>query len=560
MLRSPHRPGCQTTSRGRPSLTDARRCMAQSCDNPVCNATVSGSRARTSALAVELSPWRRLSSAMPPPHALLLLLMLCLLAACARPPDEVLRIGLTAPAVTLDPRYATDATSYRLCRLIFDAPADFDASFKPVPALMAWSQPEATRYRFTLRGDPHFHDGSPLTAADVVATYRAVLDPTRASPHRGSLANVLAITAIDARTVDVRLRQPDPLLPGLLVIGVMPARDAALDQLAQPVGSGPFAVGRVAAKSLTLTRRADGQRFSFEVVENETTRALKLTRGELDLVQGGFAPEVADWLARTPGLEVSERSGTTFSYLGFNFARGPTAEPAVRQAISLAIDRAAIIRHVFRGQARPAAAILVPDHWAGAAELALPAYDPARARALLASLGYDRARPLRISYKTSSDQFRLRIATILQAQLAEVGIALDIRSYDWGTFYADIKAGHFELYGLSWVGLQLPDIFRYAFHSSATPPAGANRGRYASAVVDALIARAEAATTLAGRAPLYRDIQARLLADLAYSPLWYENQIVVRRARLIGYDTDASGHFDALAQVTRRDANLAPTP
>ena len=59
---------------------------------------------------------------MPPPHALLLLLMFCLLAACARPPDEVLRIGLTAPAVTLDPRYATDATSYRLCRLIFDAP------------------------------------------------------------------------------------------------------------------------------------------------------------------------------------------------------------------------------------------------------------------------------------------------------------------------------------------------------------------------------------------------------------------------------------------------------
>jgi len=558
MLRSPHAKGCQTISRHRSGQPAGH--------NTAWRDQATGASYRQSGAVpkrvqtVEFSHLRRLSSAMHSRRAFISLLMLCLLAACARPPDEVLRIGLMAPAVTLDPRYATDATSYRLCRLIFEAPADFDSRFKPMPALMSWTRPEATRYRFTLRGEPRFHDGSPLTAADVVATYRAVLDPARASPHRGSLANVQAVTVVDARTVDVRLRRPDPLLPGLLVIGVMPARDAAAERVAQPIGSGPFAVGRVAAKALELTRRADGQRFSFEVVENETTRALKLTRGELDLVQGGFAPEVANWLARSPGLEVLERNGTTFSYLGYNFARGPTTEPAVRQAISLAIDRAAIVRHVFRGQARPAAAILVPDHWAGSAALPLPPHDPAQARALLAALGYDRARPLRISYKTSSDQFRLRIATILQAQLAEVGIALDIRSYDWGTFYADIKAGNFELYGLSWVGLQLPDIFRYAFHSSATPPAGANRGRYASPAVDALIARAEAQVSLAGRAPLYRDIQALLLADLAYSPLWYENQIVVRRARLIGYDTDASGNFDALAHVSKLDTHAAPTP
>ncbi len=492
-----------------------------------------------------------------------LVLVVLLLAGCARPPDDVLRVGLVAPAVTLDPRYATDATSSRLCRLIFQAPADFDADFRPTPALMSWETPAPTRYRLTLRGDPRFHDGTPLTAADVAATYRAVLEPARASPHRGSLANVLTIDVINPRQVDFTLRQADPLFPGLLVIGVMPARDAAAERIETPVGSGPFSVSQLRAKSLMLIRRADAQRVEFEVVENETTRALKLTRGELDLVQGGFAPEVADWLARTPGLSVTERNGTTFSYLGFNFAHGPTANPAVRQAISLAIDRAAIIRHVFRGQARPAAAILVPEHWAGAPTLPLPAHDPARARALLAALGHDREHPLRLAYKTSSDQFRLRIATILQAQLAAVGIALEIRSYDWGTFYADIKAGNFELYGLSWVGLQLPDIFRYAFHADSTPPAGANRGRYANPLVDALVERAEAQTALDVRAARYRDIQARLLDDLAYAPLWYENQIVVRRARVIGYDTDASGSFDALATVHAlgsREAHVAPTP
>jgi peptide/nickel transport system substrate-binding protein len=483
----------------------------------------------------------------------LLNLILCLLlAACVQPPDGVLRVGLSAPAVSLDPRYATDATSYRLCRLIYQAPADFDERFMPVPALMTWRVLAPTRYRFRLRGTPRFHDDTPLTAADVVATYRAVLDPARASPHRGSLSNLRRIVEIDPETVDFELAVPDPLFPGLLVIGVLPAALADGPMVVHAVGSGPFALREVSAKSLALTRVADGQRVAFEVVENETTRALKLARGELDLVQGGFAPEVAHWLARRPGLALGEREGTTFSYLGFNFARGPTARHEVREAISLALDRRAIVEHIFRGQARPANAILTPGHWAGAPRLPPAAHDPARARALLAALGHDRAHPLKISYKTSSEQFRLRIATVLQAQLAEVGIALDIRSYDWGTFYADVKSGNFELYGLSWVGLQLPDVFRYAFHSASVPPSGANRGRYASAAVDALIDAAERSDSPAGRAVRYREIQAALLADFAYAPLWYENQVFVRGARVIGYDTDVSGSYDGLSRVKLR--------
>lgn len=489
-----------------------------------------------------------------PMRQILLLLLVMLLVACARPPADVLRVGLSTPIVTLDPRYATDATSARLCRLIYAAPADFDAQFMPVPALMEWSPPtpaaRPTRWRFRLRGEPRFHDGRPLRAADVVATYRAVLDPSRASPHRGSLANVMSLREVDARTVEFELARPDPLFPGLLVIGVLPAALADGPAVSRPVGSGPFAVGAITAKSLALTRLADGQRVDFEVVEHEITRALKLARGELDLAQGGFAPEVVDWLAGRPGLVRETRAGTTFSYLGFNFARGPTARREVREAISLAIDRRAIVDRVFRGQARPASAILTPDHWAGAPALPPAVHDPARARALLAALGFDRERPLRILYKTSSDQFRLRIATLLQAQLAEVGIALDIRSHDWGTFYADVKAGNFELYGLSWVGLQLPDIFRHAFHSASVPPAGANRGRYANAVVDGLIEAAEGSSELGARAAHYRALQGQLLGDLAYAPLWYEQQVFVRRARVIGYDTDASGNYDALSRVT----------
>lgn len=482
------------------------------------------------------------------------LLLLTALAACVRPPDDVLQVGLASAPTTLDPRYATDATSWRLCRLLFEAPAGFDARFMPVPALMTWQQIGPRRYRFTLAGEHRFSDGARLTTADVAATYRAVLDRALASPHRASLANLVRIDVLDAERLEFLLHEPDPLFPGLLVIGVMPAAAAGLPATTGPsLGSGPFVLAAPPSpKRYALRRLHDGQRLNFVVVENETTRVLKLARGELDLVQGGLAPENIAWLARQPGITVSRQAGSTFSYLGFNLASGPTQVRAVREAIALAIDRAAIVDHVLRGQARLAAAILVPEHWAGTSSLQPLVHDPARARAQLLALGYHPGAPLRLSYKTSSDALRLRIAAILQAQLAAVGVELEIQSYDWGTFYADIKAGRFALYGLSWVGLQLPDIFRYAFRSDSVPPGGANRGRYASAAADALIDAAQASPALAARAARYRELQELLARDLPYVPLWYEDFMIVSRTRLVGYHTNASGDFDGLATVTLR--------
>ena len=128
---------------------------------------------------------------------------------------------------------------------------------------------------------------------------------------------------------------------------------------------------------------------------------------------------------------------------------------------------------------------------------------------------------------------------------------MEIRSYDWGTFYGDIKSGRFQMYGLSWVGLQLPEIFRYAFHSDSFPPVGANRGRYRSTVVDTLIERAEQAITRVQRVATYAEIQQQLLYDLPYIPLWYEDQLIAMRADISGYTTNSNGNFDALNVVER---------
>ena len=197
----------------------------------------------------------------------------------------------------------------------------------------------------------------------------------------------------------------------------------------------------------------------------------------------------------------------------------------------------------------PAGAMLPPEHWAGSHELTGVAYDPDRARALLTSAGYGPQRPLTLTYKTSNDAVRIRLATVIQDQLAKVGIQVELKTYDWGTFYGDVKAGRFQLYGLAWVGVNTPDIFRYVFHSASAPPEGANRGRYRNPEVDRLIETARAEPDLGRQAVLYRQIQALILADLPYIPLWYEDQFYAARREVRGYQLAPDGNYDALMAV-----------
>ena len=216
------------------------------------------------------------------------------------------------------------------------------------------------------------------------------------------------------------------------------------------------------------------------------------------------------------------------------------------------LDRRAIIAHVLGDAANLAAALLPPDHWAGNPELQQIPYDPPRARELLESAGYTAQQPLRIRFKTSTDPLRIRIATIIQDQLQQVGIDMALQSYDWGTFYGDIKGGRFQLYSLAWVGIKTPDIFRYAFHSTSLPPGGANRGRLSDSETDRLIRRAEQAGSIDEQAAGWRRVQARLLEVLPYVPLWYEDHVYVIRNDLLGYRLARDGNYDALIDITRK--------
>jgi peptide/nickel transport system substrate-binding protein len=482
----------------------------------------------------------------------LFFILLLLVGGCDSAPPSHIRFGVQGLPVNFDPRYATDAASERVNHLLYRGLVRFDRERRAIPDLAHWSRPEPNRYRFTLRDQPLFDDGSRLGMEDVAATYEAILDPEKHSPHRSTLSVIEEIRVLDEVTLEFILKRPDPFFPSYLVTGILPAAllDSTHDFTQQPVGSGRFRLLHRDATQLLLERKSDRQKIELVLVKDPAIRVLKLLRGEIQLMQNDLSPSLVEYLSRQPEVALSTTAGSNFTYLGFNLEDKLLSDHRIREAIAHAIDREAILHYVFHDRARLANALFPPEHLLADRELQMITYDQQHARDLLSQAGYDLQHPLKLTYKTSSDPFRLRLATIIQHQLAEVGVELDIKSYDWGTFFGDIKSGNFQLYSLTWVGIKTPDTFRYIFHSDSIPPAGANRGRYRSQEVDRLIESAEAQQQIEQQIPLYRQLQKALLSDLPYVPLWYEDQLVVyRHQQVSGYRATTDGNYDALEQI-----------
>jgi peptide/nickel transport system substrate-binding protein len=410
--------------------------------------------------------------------------------------------------------------------------------------LASWLEVSPVNYRFTLnKNRALFHNQTPLTANDVKATYDS-LATLKDSPNTAEFANIQNIEVVDNDTIEFKLRQEDKHFPAKLIIGILPAKLIAqsYDFSHAPIGSGALKFDSWQNK-LTLERLKDGQKISLIEVKDPTVRVLKLLQGEVDLLQGELPPELVKYLQTKSDVMVKTSIGANFSYLGLNFKDPILQKLKVRQAIAHAINRKQLIEKAMIAHSREAELILPPEHYTNQQtihqSLKIYDYNPTLAKQLLQEAGVKL--PLKLIYKTSTDAQRVRFATILQAQMAKAGIDLEIRSLDWGTFFADVKQGNFQLYGLTWVGIKTPEIYAKAFGTQSSPPKGFNRGRYADAELDNLLAEEnwQAATT-------------RIRQQLPYIPLWYEGQFAAMRKGITNYNAKPDGNWDDLATVSRQ--------
>jgi len=469
---------------------------------------------------------------------------------------DVLHVGLAQMPITMDPRFATDAASVRVQDFVHRGLLKLDDQFKVEGDLAeSWGNPEPLLWRFHLRSGVLFSDGSSLTAADVVATLNAVLDPKLTSPLKASFAAIDSVMAEGNQDVLIRLKRADASLLTRLNLGILPVSVAASPHQARnTIGCGAYVLQEWSESGIRLHRIAqrDGPEFiRFSGVKDPVTRILKLSRGELDFVQNDLPPHLLPYIKEQKGLTVQTRPSTSFSYIGLNMQDDTLNDIRVRRALALSLDRGLLKQALYADLPELAESVLTTSHWASA-ELPPLVYDKTLAEALLDDAGFKRnADGIRftINYRTSTDPTRLRLATAIAAMWEGVGIKVSIESLEWGGFYARIKRGDFQVFSLAWVGITDPDIYRWILHSEMWPPKGANRGRYANDQMDQWLDMAAAADTQVERKMIYGKVQKQMADDMVYIPLWYDPVIAVSGPRISGFIPKPDGNLRGLMAV-----------
>ncbi|MFZ0286609.1 MAG: ABC transporter substrate-binding protein [Terriglobales bacterium] len=491
-----------------------------------------------------------------------LLLFGCLaLTSCSAKPDpNTLVMIIESSPTNLDPRVGLDAQSERIDGLLFDDLLTRDEHLNVQPQLAErWEIPDPKTYVFHLRHGVHFHDGRPLTSRDVKWTFDSLLEGKIRSTKAATYNLVDHIEAPDDFTVIFHLKQPFATLLWNLsdgAIGIVPY--GAGDEISNhPIGSGPFCFVSAEQDKEVIIERNDEywgekpklQRVRFAVVPDTTTRALELRKGSADVVINALTGDLVLALEKEPNLQVLHAPGTVLSYLAFNTRDPILKDVRVRQALAYAIDRQPIIHYLLRDFARPAASLLPPESWAYDSNVKHYDYSPERARQLLEDAGHPAVNGVRfhLTMKTSTEESTRLLAAVLQQQLQDVGVVLDIRTFEFATFFADITRGAYQVHSLRWVGgNEDPDIFEYVFHSRKFTPNGANRTYYSNPRVDALIDQARSVLDQETRKRLYSEIQEILAEEVPYVDLWYQDNVMVCSKRVRNVKLDPSGSYDFL--------------
>lgn len=476
-------------------------------------------------------------------------------------------IALESAPIHLDPRLGSDVASGRAYELMLNGLVTKDINGNFIPELAeSWEiLDQGARYRFHLRSGVRFHDGREFSSRDVAWTFNSMLESIVVSPKRGGFSQLERVEAIDDSTADFILSAPwGALLDNVTCfVGILPEGSLPEEINRNPVGTGPYRLVERRPDRLTFEAFEDYwgsqpkiRRVVLRAVPDATVRALEIKKGSVHLIINGLPQDVVGDFAGNPNYHVQVDPGSSYQYLGLNLEDPVLRNRGVRQALAHAIDRAKILKTLYRGLGVLTETAMRPGHWARNEDLPAIPYDPAKAGRLLDRAGFpdpDGDGPgtrFSLTYKTSTDETAVLQAQIIQSMLAQVGIEIQIRSFEFATFYHDVKQGNFQMFSLAWTGIVDPDIYSLILHSERIPPAGANRGRYRNDEFDRLIDQGASFAEPERRRPYYLKAQEILLEELPYISMLLKANFAIMPCTLEGYRNYPSGELYGVPDVS----------
>jgi len=449
--------------------------------------------------------------------------------------------GASSEARVLNPLLANDGASMSVWELMFEPLVKPDPKTGAPIASLAdrWDQSsDGKTYTFHLRGGVTWSDGQPLTADDAKFTFDTVRDPKVPTPYRSRLDPVDAIDVVDPATLRITLSQPFcpflanglqiPIVPKHLLVGATDLTTHPFNT--NPVGTGPFVFKdwrtndhlTLAANPTYWAGRPKIDQWIRKIVKDDTIIVQQLKTGEMDYAS--VQPESLDELRAQPSLSVTSFAGPVSGLVAYNLDRPLFQDKRVRQALTMALDRAAIVKSVLFGEGDLLNSPILPASWAYNAGLPTFGYDPDKARQLLSDAGWTPA-PDGVLEKSGTrfeftlmtntgNKVREAVMTIVQDQWSKVGVHVQTQFSEFGAFTDRYQRAHdFDAVVTGGVATTDPDLA--ATWSSREFPNGGNYTHYANPMVDSLIDQARTLNSCdqAARKALYDQAQAAIVDD-----------------------------------------------
>lgn len=479
--------------------------------------------------------------------------------------SDTLIIGIENEIKNLDLRFASDANSTHVSKLVFQSLVSIGEDLRPVSDLAeSFSVQDEKIFTFKIPQGIRFHDGTPLTSKDVLYNFRQASGPK--SKIKSSFDDVERFEAPDNMTFVIRLKKPRPsfLTGEVSSIRIFPEHLGESPTVAEhPVGSGPYRFVRRKHRDLIFERFEHYKSFEnlthstlprykhliVRSIEDPTTRYLSLVGGDIDILINSLAARRVQEALSRDNLQVIRSPGSSYQYIGLHQKNEKFKDPRVRKALTLAIHRKEIIEHKLKGYAQPANSVLSPQNYFANPKIEELEYNPTLAEKLLKEAG---VKNLEIEIRSSSDRDMISILQIIQQQWKKIGVEAKLRSSEFASFFAEVQKGNFEAFSLRWTSVTDPDLLNRIFHSRETPP-GRNRIHYKNTQVDSLLDKASSETDLKKRQNLYFEVQEILANDFPYISLWYPDNIAVASRRLKDIKLGPTGSWMGLLNSYKVD-------